>query len=80
VVPAGKTLGVTLTVPATVDYDLRLYNSSGSIIARSEQDLGLDESLAWTNPGSGSVTVYARVYGYNGSSSTSEPYQLALAW
>ena len=79
-VPAGKTLGVNLDVPASLDFDLRLYNSSGSIIARSENDLGLDESVTWTNTGSSAVTVYVRVYGYNGSYSAIDAYKLTLSW
>ena len=34
--PAGKTLGANLTVPQSVDVHPRLYNSSGAVIARSE--------------------------------------------
>jgi trypsin len=60
-VPAGATLGLGLTVPASADYDLRLYDSSGSIIARSENDLGLAESLTWTNTATSSRVVNARV-------------------
>jgi len=80
VVPAGKTLGATLKVPADVDYDLKVYNSSGSVLARSENDLGLNESLTWKNTSSSSATVYVRVYGYNGSYTTSTRYELTLAW
>ncbi|HEY3356016.1 MAG TPA: pre-peptidase C-terminal domain-containing protein [Polyangia bacterium] len=80
VVPAGETLGMNLAVPADQDYDLRLIDSSGTIIATSQNDLGLAESLTWTNTGSAAATVYVKVYGYSGAYSATAQYQLQLSW
>jgi hypothetical protein len=80
VVPAGRALAAQLTVPADKDYDLRLFNSGGVLLARSENDVGQSEYIQWLNSSSSSKTVFVAIYGYNGAYSTSESYQLKLAW
>ncbi len=65
-VGAGRTLTVTLTPPSTADYDLYLYNGSGTELAKSVNDAGLVDSLSYRNASSGSATLYARVRYWNG--------------
>ena len=77
---AGKTLTATLTPNATSDYDLRLYNASGSVIARSEQGTGLVDTATFTNTGAAAITVYARVlYFSGGTGATNGKYTLGLS-
>ena len=78
--PAGKTLTADLTVPSTKDYDLKLYNSSGTQIGSSTNSSGVAEKITYANSGSSSITVYLRVYGYNGAYSTTLSYQLKATW
>ena len=77
---AGKTLTATLTPNATSDYDLRIYNASGAIVARSERGTGLVDTATFTNSGTAAVTVYARVLRYSGGTgATNGKYTLGLA-
>jgi len=76
---AGKTLTLNLTVPSTKDYDLRLYNSSGTLLKSSTNGTGLAETITYTN-GSSTATYYIRVYGYNSAYSTTLSYQLKATW
>jgi len=78
--PAGKTLVVFLTPPSGKDYDLYLYNSSGTLLARSEYGTSVREQVVYKNTGSSTITLYAKVVGYNGASSTSYPYSLKAIW
>ena len=39
--PAGASLSAHLTVPAQSDFDLYIYNSNGTLIAKSENGLGV---------------------------------------
>ncbi len=71
-----KNINVTLTnLPA--DYDLRLYNSSGSLLATSQAGGITSEGIKYNNAPTG--TYYARVYGYNGAFTTSSCYTLRAA-
>lgn len=79
-VPGLKTLTVDLTVPSTKDYDLKLYNSSGSLLASGTNGTGQPEHVTWYNSSSSSRVVYIRVYGYNGDYSTTSPYYLKPTW
>jgi vibriolysin len=79
-VPGYKTLTVDLTVPSTKDYDVKLYNSSGTLLASGTNGTGQPEHVTWTNPYSTSRVVYIRVYGYNGAYSTTSPYYLKTTW
>ena len=77
---AGKTLTATLTPNATSDYDLLLYNASGTIVARSERGTGLVDTATFTNSGAAAVTLYARVLRYSGGSgATNGKYTLSLS-
>ena len=64
---------VSLTnLPA--DYDLRLYNSRGTLIATSQNSSTASESIKFNSAPTG--TYYARVNGYNGALNTSSCYTL----
>lgn len=73
---AGATLTATLTPPANRDYDLYLYNASGSLITRSTNGTGQVDSAAVVNTGGTAATVYVRVLHYSGGSGA---YTLLLA-
>ncbi|WP_269531164.1 S8 family peptidase [Chitinimonas sp. BJYL2] len=80
--PAGKTLTATMTPGSTTaDYDLYIYNSSGSQLAKSELGAGKVDTASVRNSGTTSTTVYARVLYYSGGTgSTNGKYTLQLAW
>ena len=78
--PAGKTLTLNLTVPSSKDYDLKLYNSSGTQIGSSTNGTGVAETISYRNSGTTTRTVYAKVYGYNRAYSTTLTYQLKATW
>lgn len=63
---AGATLTATLTPPGTADYDLYIYNSSGSQLASSIKGTGLVDAASNTNTGTTAVTRYVRVKYYSG--------------
>lgn len=66
-VNTNSTVRVDLTnIPSSCDYDLQLYNSSGSVIASSANGSNNNESIYATLP---SGTYYAYVYPYSGYSS-----------
>ena len=80
--PAGKTLTSTLTMSSSVnDYDLIVYNSAGTEIARSENGAGAIDSAAVTNTGTSTFARYVRVVYYaGGTGATSGKYTLKLSW
>ena len=79
--PAGRTLTATLTPNSSSDYDLYIYNSSGTLLARSERGRGLVDSASVTNSGGSASTRYVRVVYYSGGTgSTNGKYTLGLAW
>ena len=71
---AGKTLTATLTPPSSADFDLYIYNASGTQLAKSEAGTGVVDTASVTNSGTSSTTVYVRAYRY----SSSGTYTLAL--
>ena len=73
---AGKTLTATLTPPSSRDYDLYLYNSSGSTLASSTLGTGAVDTATYKNTGSASLNVYVRVRYYSGGSGS---YTLGLS-
>ncbi len=79
-VPGYATLTVDLTVPSTKDYDVKLYNSSGTLLASGTNGTGQPEHVTWYNSASTSRVVYIKVYGYNGAYSTTSPYSLKTTW
>jgi hypothetical protein len=60
------------------DYDVRLYNSSGSQIGISQNGSTTPEQIVYNNSSS-AATYYVRVYGYNGAFSTTSCYTLSVA-
>lgn len=79
--PAGKTLTATLTPNGSADYDLYLYNSAGSQIAKSTKGTGLVDSASVTNSGSATIARYARVVYYSGGTGAANgKYTLKLSW
>ncbi|MCE4538298.1 S8 family serine peptidase [Pelomonas sp. P7] len=75
--PAGKTLTATLSMASSSnDFDLYLKNSAGTTVAMSENPAGQADTASYTNSGSGSVTMYVRVYRYSGTGA----YTLKLQW
>ncbi len=69
----AKNIKVTLTtLPG--DYDLYLYNSSGTLLYSSENGSSTSESITYNN--APVATYYIRVIGYNGASSTTSCYTL----
>jgi serine protease len=64
---AGKTLTATLTPPSSADFDLYIYNASGTQLASSEAGTGSVDTASVTNSGTASITVYVRAYRYSGS-------------
>ncbi|MFZ5549058.1 MAG: S8 family peptidase [Pseudomonadota bacterium] len=79
-VGAGKTLTSTLTPNATSDYDLYLYNSSGTQLARSINGTGAVDQIVRTNTSGSAVTWYVRVYYYSGGTgATNGKYTLGLS-
>lgn len=80
--PAGKTLSAVMT-PAlsSADYDLYIYNSVGTQIAKSENGAGAVDSASVTNTGSGTIARYVQVKYYSGGTgSTNGKYTLKLTW
>ena len=79
-VGAGKTLTSTLTPNANSDYDLYLYNSSGTLLAQSIKGTGLVDQIVRTNTGGSAVSWYVRVYYYSGGTgATNGKYTLGLS-
>ena len=64
---AGKTLTATLTPPSSADFDLYIYNASGTQLASSIAGTGAVDTASVTNSGTSSTTVYVRVTRYSGS-------------
>ncbi|QDP39036.1 M4 family metallopeptidase [Radiobacillus deserti] len=60
------------------DYDLYLYDSSGTLLAQSENGNTNSESISYSSTAGG--TFFLKVVGYNGASSTSVAYQLSATY
>jgi serine protease len=78
--PAGKTLTATMTPNSTSDYDLYIYNSSGTLLSRSENGAGAVDSASSANTGSTTASRYVRVVYYSGSVGTAGTYNVKLSW
>jgi serine protease len=79
--PAGKTLSSVLTPNSTSDYDLFVYNSSGTLLGKSENGTGSVDSVSSANTGTTTSTRYVRVVFYSGGTgSTSGKYTLKTTW
>ncbi len=64
---AGNALTATLTPPSSADFDLYIYNASGTLVSSSEAGTGSVDTASVTNSGTSSTTVYVRAYRYSGS-------------
>jgi serine protease len=78
--PSNATLTATLTPNGSSDYDLYLYNSAGTLVARSERGTGAIDTASVRNGGAATATYYARVRYYSGASGAGGTYTLRLAW
>jgi serine protease len=75
----GTTLSATLTPNASADYDLYLYNSSGSLLASSTNGTGVADVVTRANTGA-ATTWYLRVRYYSGSTgATAGTYTLKVS-
>lgn len=75
VITTGGTITLTLTtLPG--DYDLRLYNSAGTVLQSSENGGTSNETINRNVPAG---TYYARVVGWNGANSSTVCYTLRVA-
>lgn len=71
-VSTGKSISISLTnLPA--DYDLYLYNSAGTQVAKSENGSTTSETITYT---AAIGTYYVKVIGYSGAKSTTTKYAL----
>lgn len=74
-ITTGGTITISLTnLPA--DYDLRLYNSTGTLLASSAKSGTTAESIAYT---ASAGTYYAHVSGYRGANNSTSCYILKIA-
>lgn len=80
--PAGKTLTATMTPgSSTADYDVYIYNSSGTQLALSENGAGATDTASVANSTSATAARYVRVKYYSGGTgSTNGKYTLQLGW
>ncbi|MBQ0961880.1 S8 family serine peptidase [Ideonella sp. 4Y11] len=77
-VASGATVVGTLTPNASSDYDLYLYNSSGTQLASSTSGTGLVDTITRTNTGA-ATTWYLRVVRYSGGTgATNGQYTLTI--
>ena len=81
-VPAGRTVTATLTMSnAQNDYDLYAYNSTGAVLAYSENGAGATDTVTVTNTGTTTSPRYLRVRFYSGNYGGSlSSYTLKLTW
>lgn len=80
--PAGKTLTATMTPGlSTADYDLYIYNASGTQLALSENGAGAADTASVSNSTTATSARYVRVKYYSGGTgSTNGKYTLKLSW
>jgi len=80
--PAGKTLTATMTPgTSTADYDVYIYNSSGTQLALSENGAGAADTASVANSTSATAARYVRVKYYSGGTGTTNgKYTLQLGW
>ena len=78
-VGAGRTLGLAMTGPSgsSYDYDLYLYNATGTTQLAAGEGSTTTENVSWKNTGSTAVSVIVAVKRYKGSSATT-PYTVGL--
>lgn len=74
--PAGRTLTATLNSGGR-DFDLYVYNASGTQIASSTRGAGQLDTASTTNTGTSTQTRFVRVRYYSGGAGS---YTLGLSW
>lgn len=62
------------------DYDLALYNSSGALVAQSNNLSNISEQIVYSYTLPMSTWFYIRVIGYNGAFNKCDSYNLGLTW
>ncbi|MGF6271753.1 serine protease [Massilia sp. UYP11] len=80
--PAGRTLSAVLTPGlSNADYDLYVYNASGTQLGTSQNGAGAVDSVNSSNTGTSASTRYVRVTYYSGGTgATNGKYSLKLTW
>jgi hypothetical protein len=79
--PGGRTLSATLIPNPNSDYDLELYDSSGTLVAASRAGTGIVDVATFTNFGRLSATYFVRAFYYSGGTgSTGGKYAIRLNW
>jgi serine protease len=79
--PAGRTLGATLAMGSSSDFDLYVYNSSGALVGSSENPAGQSDTVSVTNTGTSTFARYVRVVYYSGGTgAVGGKYTLKLTW
>jgi carboxypeptidase T len=79
--PAGKTLMATLTPNSSSDYDLYVYDASGTQLGKSEKGSGAVDSVSLTNSTGASVQRFVRVKYYGGGTGAANgKYTVGLNW
>jgi len=80
--PAGKTLSATMTPgTSTADYDVYIYNASGTQLAASENGAGAVDTASVANTTTATAARYVRVKYYSGGTgATSGKYTLKMGW
>jgi serine protease len=80
-VPAGRTLVATLAPNASSDYDLYVYNSSGTLLASSINGVGAVDAVSVPNSSTATATRYVRVRFYSGGTgATNGRYTVNVNW
>jgi len=75
-VASAKTITINLTnLPK--DYDLYLYNSAGTLVAKSENGSTTSEAISYS---AAAGTYYVKVVGYSGAYSTTAQYALKATY
>ena len=80
-VPGGRTLSATLIPNPNSDYDLEIYDSSGTLVGSARAGTGVVDVATFGNFGRLAATYYVRAYYYSGGTgSTNGKYALRLNW
>ncbi|MFN7942727.1 MAG: Ig-like domain-containing protein [Thermoanaerobaculia bacterium] len=75
-IPNGST-STSLLNGLSVDYDLYVYNSAGTLLGSSTAGGTTSETVTWTNSTGAAATIYVRVYKY---ASTRTTYALKVSY
>jgi len=80
-VPSGRWLSATLIPNPNSDYDLDIYDGSGTLVAASRAGNGVVDVATFRNISRGVATYYVRAYYYSGGTGTANgKYALRLNW